>query len=290
MTGSPPWALALGVLLALLTVPAAAAEVVPNPLLIDGNEEITIEGTAVQIDTLQIGPNLVISDIFVYGVAPGTTVSITVGRPGETYTGSFQYVPDGVYSNMSLVLGDGVASWRQLSPVKLNAAFCIRYATTNTSSGIVLSDVPPFNQNNLAYCAVPGISSAPLTSVSVSADNDDQITVRVRYNAISAVGSGVDSYGKSDYVGQITGFFLSISVIIFTLLAVFKFIFLDHFLAVIVLYESVLIGYTASNSRSLIQFTQKFVKANERLFTIILKFIAFVLDSLYKLIQAVKPI
>ncbi|MFA7073535.1 MAG: hypothetical protein WC138_13650 [Methanoculleus sp.] len=287
--------LVLGALLmAAVLVPAVSASgVTPNPLLIDGNEEIIVEGPAVDLDLLDLGPDLAISDIFVYGVAPDTTVSIRVGRPGETYPGSFRYRPDGLYSNMTLSLGDGTASWRQLSPVKLNAAFCIRYASTNATSGIALSDVPPWNQNYLAYQAVPDISTAPLTSVSLSTDNNDQIRVRIRYNSIPAIGSCVENYGNStstDYVGLIVGFFTSIVGIVSTLIAVFKFVFVDHFVAVVVLYESVLIGYAASHSRSLVQFTKKFVKSNEYLFTLLLKFTAFVLDSLYKLIQAVKPI
>lgn len=297
--------LPLLLLLLLLIAPTTGA-IIPNPVGIKGNEEITVEGTAVTIDTLEIGPDLAISDIFVYGVAPGTTVHITVGRPGETYTGSFSYQSSGAFSemsNMTLALGDGHAFWRQLAVVKFGASFCIRYAnnTDAGTTGIALSDVPPWHQDYLAYQPVPWIASAPLTSVSVSTDNGDPITVRVRYNSVSEIEPCVENYGKNlppggllgsaiDFVTLLTDFFVMVLSIVTILIAVFKYVFVDHFIAVVVLYESILIGYTASNSRSLVQFVSKFVKSNERLFAVILKFISFVLDSLYKMVQAVKPI
>lgn len=286
------------ILLCLIALPCAgSATIVPNPGTISGYQTVEISGSSLAVDVTQIDSDAAISNIYVYGVAPGTTVNFSVSRAGGSYSGSYLYQDAGVNANLSLSLGDSSASWEQLSIIKLNAAFCIRYATNSTaaSEGIVLSDVPPFNQEQgkYAYLKIPYISNYPITRIQLSTDTGDEVKLVVRYNEAADVAEYVDKYSDAvnvDYLGQLIDFVTSVIGTLAALILIFKFIFLDHFAAVVILYESVMLGYAASQSNGLIPFTQKFVRYNVGFFTILMKFIAFVLDFFYKLIQAIKPI
>lgn len=285
------------ILVCVLLVSPASAEIVPNPGIISGYQEITISGSALEVDLTQIGSDKAISNIYVHGVSPGATVNFAILGSGGSYSGSYSYQGDGINSNISLTLGNAAVSWEELSLIKMGASFCIRYATdSNTSSeGLVLSNVPPFDQDQdkYAYLAIPHISSCPVTGIQLYTSTGDEVELTVRYNDAADVVKYIDTYSDAvtyDYLGQLIDFVVYAMGALTTLILIFKFIFLDHFGAVVILYESVLIGYAASQSNGLIPFVRKFVRYNESFFTIVQKFITFVLDFFYKLIQAIKPL
>jgi hypothetical protein len=173
----------------------------------------------------------------------------------------------------------------------------LRYATNTdaNTAGLVLSNVPPFDQDQAryAYLPIPYIDTLPITRIHATTDTGDEIKLVVRYNEASAVGSSIVNYGtatQTNFLAQLLEVVGGFLTVILTLFAVFKFVFLDHFVAVLVLFESVTIAYAASQSRGFIPFIQKFWRYNEGLVTFLLKFMSYVLDFFYRIIQALKPI
>jgi len=284
-------------LVALLLIPPSSALIEPNPGAISGYQEIEISGSSVDVDLSQVGSQYAVSNAYVYGVSPGTTVSLTISRPGESWTGSYRYLHSGVTSNLSVTLEGTTATWGALSPVALGNSFCLRYATDTdaNTAGLVLSNVPPFDQDQAryAYLPIPYIDTLPITRIHATTDTGDEIKLVVRYNEASAVGSSIVNYGtatQTNFLAQLLEVVGGFLTVILTLFTVFKFVFLDHFVAVLVLFESVTIAYAASQSRGFIPFIQKFWRYNEGLVTFLLKFMSYVLDFFYRIIQALKPI
>lgn len=281
----------------LLLIPPSSALIEPNPGAISGNQEIELSGSSVDVDLSQVGSQYAVSNAYVYGVSPGTTVSLSISRPGGSWTGSYRYLHSGVTSNLSVTLDGATATWEALSPVALGNSFCLRYATNTdaNTAGLVLSNVPPFDQDQAryAYLPIPYIDTLPITRIHATTDTGDEIKLVVRYNKASDVGSSIVNYGtatQTNFLAQLLEVVGGFLTVILTLFAVFKFVFLDHFVAVLVLFESVTIAYAASQSRGFIPFIQKFWRYNEGLVTFLLKFMSYVLDFFYRIIQAIKPI
>ena len=285
------------VMAALILIPPSSALIEPNPGAISGNQEIELSGSSVDVDLSQVGSQYAVSNAYVYGVSPGTTVSLSISRPGGSWTGSYRYLHSGVTSNLSVTLDGATATWEALSPVALGNSFCLRYATNTdaNTAGLVLSNVPPFDQDQAryAYLPIPYIDTLPITRIHATTDTGDEIKLVVRYNKASDVGSSIVNYGtatQTNFLAQLLEVVGGFLTVILTLFAVFKFVFLDHFVAVLVLFESVTIAYAASQSRGFIPFIQKFWRYNEGLVTFLLKFMSYVLDFFYRIIQAIKPI
>lgn len=285
------------VMAALILIPPSSALIEPNPGAISGNQEIELSGSSVDVDLSQVGSQYAVSNAYVYGVSPGTTVSLSISRPGGSWTGSYRYLHSGVTSNLSVTLDGATATWEALSPVALGNSFCLRYATNTdaNTAGLVLSNVPPFDQDQAryAYLPIPYIDTLPITRIHATTDTGDEIKLVVRYNKASDVGSSIVNYGtatQTNFLAQLLEVVGGFLTVILTLFAVFKFVFLDHFVAVLILFESVTIAYAASQSRGFIPFIQKFWRYNEGLVTFLLKFMSYVLDFFYRIIQAIKPI
>lgn len=284
----------LVILLAIVVSPASAEITLINGGVL-GSQTIEISGSALDVDVAEIGPYGII-DAYIYEVSPGTTVMVTLSRPnGDTWTGSYGHRISGVTGNVSYSLGSSVTSREYLAIIPADCMFWVGYAADSVSetSGIALIDLPS-HSSDACYVQVPYIDSLPITKIHLSTDNGDEIRIVAHYAKTSAVSEHVnqDLNQKSwtEYLSQLleiaTGFLTAILV----LFAVFKFVFLDHFVAVLVLFESVTIAYAASQSRGFIPFIQKFWRYNEGLVTFLLKFMSYVLDFFYRIIQALKPI
>lgn len=291
-----PAALIVLLALVLLAIPAAA-EIVPNPGAVSGYQEIQISGSALDVDLSEVGPSYALANAYINGVSAGSTVNVTISRPGGSWSGSYRYLHSGVTANISLVLGSASSSWEYLAPVPTGNSFCLRYATDpdEETTGIVLSNVPPFDQDPAKYAYVPiqYLDSLPITRIQASTNTGDEITLKVRYAEAAAVSQSVQSYGQAtqtDFLSQLleaVSGFLAVIVILF---AAFKFVFLDHFLAIIVLFESITLAYAASQSNGFIPFVQKFWRYNEAFIFFILKFMSYIVNFFYRIIQAIKPI
>jgi hypothetical protein len=284
------------ILMASYVAPPVSAEIVTNPVLVSGLENYDITGT-----TLSYGvtdhPGYAISELRVSKIAPDHPVFITlVQASGNTITGQFCYESvDLLTARMNLTLGSSRVSWTQLAPAKLNSHFRVCYAddTNSTLSGLAMTDLPPFNQgeDKIAFFAVPYTSSDPIVAVTVT--SSDTITLRVTVAPSENVASSVSSYSKASsggFLSDMISFVAEVWSVITLAISVFKFIFVDHFLAILALYESVLIAYAAHSSRNIIAFARLMVRYNERLFTVFFKFVFGLVTFFYNIIRAVKPI
>ena len=274
-----------------ILVSPASAGISLNTAGVVGSQTIEMSGSNLDVDLSEIGSGYGILEIYVHEVSPGTTVSFTLSRSnGETWSGSYQHTVSGITGNVTRHFGDLFASQEYVAIIPVDNSFWIGYASDSDADteGIALADVGS-DPSDALYIPISYINSLPITRIQLSTDTGDDIRIFAHYASVSAV-SGHISEGSSSWLDQLLEAVGGFLIVIMVLFAAFKFIFLDHFVAVVVLFESVLISYAAANSSGLIPFTQKFVRYNERFFTIILKFIMFIMDFFYKIIQAIKPI
>lgn len=77
---------------------------------------------------------------------------------------------------------------------------------------------------------------------------------------------------------------------VFTVLVILEYIFVEHFFEVVVLYEIILISYSAAKSRDFATFSKKFIKANTALFDFIILLVERLITIITNIINALKPI
>lgn len=100
-----------------------------------------------------------------------------------------------------------------------------------------------------------------------------------------------EEYGGSiedllSFLGRVWGLMGSI----FAVLVIFEYIFVEHFFEVIVLYEIILLSYSAAKSRDFVTFSKKFIKANTALFDFLILLVQRLVSIITQIIQALKPI
>lgn len=292
-------------LVGLLVAPAAAATLTPLGVALTGTEQIRVEGPDLSVDVAEIAPGNAVTQISVYGIRPDRTAQIMLYQGNRlTCSGTASYVDAGYcgsHANISLALGGSSVSWEELAPLGHKSAVMIRYGMSATdagdliSTGILLSDTPPFgqSQDQYAYQEITGIVQSPITRVEVVSSDGEDLRLYVLHapaDELATALNGRSDPGQKDFVGKISSFVFSVLDIIMTGIAVFKFVFVDHFFAVIVLYESIALAYAASQSRGIIPFFQKFARYNRGLIYFLMKAIGFVMEFFYRIIQALKPV
>ncbi|QSZ66419.1 hypothetical protein RJ40_02355 [Methanofollis aquaemaris] len=292
-----PLLVIFGVAFACLVAPGSA--IVLNNLGVAGSQTIEVSGSDLDIDVIEVASGSAIIEAYVYDVSPGTTVSVTLSRPnGDIWTGSYSHSVLGIMGttgNVTYTLGSSSSSHEYLRIFPADSMFWIGYASDPDAetSGVALADLPS-DPSEACYVQIPYINHLPITRIHLSTGSSDEIRAVVHYSSASAVSDhidqGSDTTSAMDWLSQLLSFAGEVWSVIWVVISVFKFIFLDHFLAVLALYESVLIAYAASHSRDIIAFSRKMVRYNERLFTIFFKFIFGIVTLFYNIIRALKPI
>lgn len=271
-------------------VSPVSAELSLNTAGVVGSQTIELTGSDFDIDLSEIAPDCAILEIYVHEVSPGTTVSFSVSRAnGDIWSGSYTHVSSWLVGTVTRHFGNLSVEQEYLAAIPVDNSFWIGYASdsTNNTMGIALADVGSVSSDAL-YIPVSYIDSLPLNRIQLSTDTGE-VRVFLRYASISEVSDHIDQ-GVTSWSGQLISAAGGVLSVVLTIFAVFKFVFLDHFVALVVLYESIVIAYTASHSDGLITFFQKFVRYNERLLMIVVIIINFILDFFYRLVQAIKPI
>lgn len=77
---------------------------------------------------------------------------------------------------------------------------------------------------------------------------------------------------------------------VFTVLAILEYIFVEHFFEVLVLYEVILLSYSAAKSRDFVTFSKKFIKANTALFDFLILLVERLISIITNIINALKPV
>lgn len=281
---------ALLLLLSILAYPASA-DITLNSAGVAGSQTLEMSGSNLDVDVSEIGLGYGIVEIYIHEVSPGTNVSFTLSRSnGETWSGSYQHTISGITGNVTRHFGDLSASQEYVAVIPVDNSFWIGYASdldANTE-GIALADVGSHPSDAL-YLPILYIDSLPITRIQLSTDTGDEIRIFAHYASASAISQHIND-GSTPWLDQLLEATDGFLVIVLTLFAAFKFVFLDHFLAIIVLFESITLAYAASQSNGFIPFVQKFWRYNEAFIFFILKFMSYIVNFFYRIIQAIKPI
>jgi len=278
------------ILLSILASPAAA-DITLNSAGVVGSQTLEMLGSNLDADVSEIGSGYGIVEIYIHEVSPGTNVSFTLSRSnGDTWSGSYQYTISGVTGNVTRNFGDLSASQEFISIIPIDNSFWIGYASDSdaNSRGIALADVGS-DPSDALYIPISYIDSLPITRIQLSTDTGDEIRIFAHYASASAISQHINE-GSTPWLDQLLEAADGFLVVVLTLFAAFKFVFLDHFLAIIVLFESITLAYAASQSNGFIPFVQKFWRYNEAFVFFILKFMSYVMNFFYRIIQAIKPI
>lgn len=243
--------------------------------------DLSSEGKAISLITLD---NIIPGEI---------SFTLTMGS-GEQYEGYIHYSRELLTASFDIGLGSQSHNWSSLENF-LTKAYISTYATNQDTKqdGILLYESWFTNLNNLEhYCFQPDpyISVFPITKIEIHSDNP--ITATITYADISYVqenieeGTGSTSHLK--WLSDLINFVSRIFTVIPTILYVFYFIFIKHFFEIIVLYEIVLVSYSAYKSRDMISFFKKFIDYNTKFVDFWIGFVNKILDIFYKIIQSLK--
>lgn len=259
------------------------------------SQTLEVTGSDLYVDVSECGSGDAILDIYVYDVSPGSTVSLTLSRPnGDAWTGSYGHVISGLTGSETYSLGSSSFSREYLCIIPSASMFWIGYASDpdNDTRGIALADLRAYSSpSDACYVPVSYISSLPITGIRLSTDTGSEIRVVVHYASLSAVQSHIlGPMSWLDYLNFILSFVGQVWEIFLFCVSLFKFIFVDNFFAVLTLYESVILAYSAHSSRNIVIFVRRVVRYNVSFFTILLQFIFGVANFIYSIIRSINPL
>lgn len=278
--------LRIGILLlmALLLVGPASAEIELYPLLLQDREEYFVESsTSIAWDGSSDG--FLVSDIL-FWADPGTHVDFTLYHGGRFTSGSLDYTQDGVMGYKTFNLGAENFSYEEYlsvwSALGNRAQFKLNYGK-DSESGItclVFGDAPPFGEQ--ISVEAPYLQYAPVNKLIIEASQP--IDVLIYYG-----GDRVPSAEDTGWLDQLLSFVGALSAIIFGVISLFKILLIDRWLQILVTFESVAIGYSCYHARDFVGFIRNFTRANEKAITLVAQFVGWIMEFFFKLIQAIKP-
>jgi hypothetical protein len=243
------------------------------------------------------GEGTVFTQVEIYKInQPGLIeFELTQGN-GATHTGLVNYsVEAGIINTcyFTLELDSDSKSWSGMD-VTPEKVFLTSYARDEDTqqTGLLISEVSLINfilmDGKCVFSEVSDIEDYPLVKLTLTSTNP--ISVGVTYAETGTVQDAMDNENIDvlAWIGNILSFAGSAGTIIFGLIYVFKLLFVDHLLSIIVLYESVCMAYSASQSRDIISFLRKFVRYNRALVEALIGFISVVISIFHKIIDALK--
>jgi len=260
--------------------------------------DVTTFEDVTNIDFDLSGEGSVFSQVEIFKINQPGVIEFTLTQGnGEVHSGLINYsVDEGFISNtcyFTLELNSDSKTWSGMD-VTPEKVFLTSYARDEDTqiTGLLLSEVSLINfilmDGKCVFTEVPDITEYPLVKLSLT--STAPISVGITYEDTKTVQGAMDNENINvlSWIGRLLEFAGSALDIVFSLIYVFKLIFIDHFLSVIVLYESVIVAYTASNSKDLISFLKKFIKYNRSLIDAIVGFIESVISIFSKIIQSLK--
>lgn len=139
--------------------------------------------------------------------------------------------------------------------------------------------------------SAPSVGTSPVWKITVtSATYPTYVYVITREQWDEMIGShpigyaydhlGEQSKESAALIDSIKGF----AGTIWTIMLIAKYFAVDHFFEMLVLYEVVLMAYTAQGSRDIIQFLRKFVNAQTKLFGAILRMLEMIVNIVMRFI------
>lgn len=283
--------------LILLFIPSAvSAGNFTNTDTISGFETQTYRevGSNINWDLSAQGYAITSIQLSIYDI-PSDTNFILYMLDGSTHQGKITYSNRSLIScDITLDLDGNSKFWTYYSPgaIDLLSTYIGTYAKNADTGefGILLAEkwITFTNIENYVFSPDPQIAAYPISSIEIIGTG--KVSAVITYAEIGTVQKSIttDDFSIFDWAGQLFSFVGSISAIIFSLIAAFKFIVIDHWFSLIVLYESVTMAYAASQSRDIFSFCRKFFRYNKALFEVIIGFIAIIIQIFHRLIDALK--
>ncbi|EHQ35375.1 hypothetical protein [Methanoplanus limicola] len=243
--------------------------------------------------------SLAITKIEIYGLSSAKIVNFTLTQwNGVEHTGQINYTAyklgDVGYSYYSLELDGESKAWEGLdvTPEKVFLTSYVKEEDTQ-KKGLLISEVSFINyilrDDKCVFSEASDIDRYPLKKITLASTSP--VNVGITYADTEVVLDSMDNENIDvlAWIGNILSFAGSVGTIIFGLIYVFKLLFVDHLLSIIVLYESVCMAYSASQSRDIISFLRKFIRYNRALVEALIGFISVVISIFHKIIDAIKP-
>ena len=286
------------VLLALVLITPAAAGNFTNADTVNTGYVSDIyseSGTSIHYDLSADGYAVTQLQITVYH-RPSTTDFTLYMLNGGTHAGSITYSNLTYLScDITLTLDGNNKYWTYYAPggVDVLNTYLGTYATNSDTGelGILLAEewISLTGIDNYVFSPDPQVATYPISAIDISAS--EEVKATITYAKIDTVQKNIknDDLSIWEWIGQLFSFVSSIGEILFSVIAAFKFIVIDHWFALIVLYESVTAAYAASQSRDIFSFVRKFFRYNKALFEVILGLINVIINIFHKLIDALKP-
>lgn len=238
--------------------------------------------------------NQAITLITLDDIVPGRIDFILTMGSGEQHTGYIEYSRDLVTASYDIGLDGNTKEWSALDNF-LTKAYISTYATNQDTQtdGILLYESWFSNLANLenyVFSPDPYISYFPITKLEIHSENPIKTTVSYASTVYvqQNIAEGTGSLIFFDWIWQMINFVGKVFGIIPALLSVFYFLFVTHFFDIIVLYEIVIMAYTAHNSRDMISFMRKFVRYNVNFLNFWIGFVDKIIEIFFKIIQALK--
>lgn len=214
------------------------------------------------------GQNMAVTLITMDGLTPGRVdFTLTMGD-GSTHVGYIDYQRDLVVATFDIGLDGNTDTWDGLDNF-LQKAYISTYATDQDTmqDGILLYESWLTNLNDLdhfVFSPDPYIRYYPIIQVEIESENPISTTISYASTAYvqENIAEGTGSGSWLSYLGQLIEFLSNIFQIIPTILYIFYYLFVTHFFELIVLYEVIILAYTAAHSKDPFSFAKKFVKYN----------------------------
>lgn len=307
-------------LISLTIIPATAAynesSLHYNPMWNDKEQYIEISGTSFAYNADEYGQ--IITGVSFY-IDPDETVNFDLTQSGGcNIPGYVQYlsalnplinITDGLSfgtteSQFNMKIGTTTKNVSQFAAFgyRIGGEFYLKPVAESSGHPGLGQDTghygllirSPSLEHDTAYQQVDTILNYPL--IRISGNSNEEVKIRIYYTDSDQYVESVQEYMQKNPNSinfSFTGLwnFISSSIdVIYLIIQIFTFIFIDHFFAVVALFESVMIAYSAAQSRDIITFAKKVIQANKSFFEFIFGVFAAIVNLICKLITAISPL
>jgi hypothetical protein len=218
------------------------------------------------------GQNMAVTMITMDGLTPGRIDFILTMGDGSTHIGHIEYNRDLVVAEFEIGMDGNTDTWDGLDNF-LQKAYISTYATNQDTNedGILLYEswfTNLFELEHYVFSPDPYIRYYPIIKVEIVSDNPISTTITYASTAYvqENISEGTGSGSWLSYLGQLIEFLSNIFQIIPTILYIFYYLFVTRFFELVILYEIIILAYSAAHSKDAFSFSKKVIKYNVAFF------------------------
>ncbi len=225
---------------------------------------------------------------------PSTTDFTLYMLDSSTHTGSIIYSNlTAISCDITLILDGNTKYWRYYAPggVDVLNTYLGTYATnTDTGElGILLAEewLSLTGIDNYVFSPDSQVANYPISAIDITASGE--VNAIITYANIDTVQKNIKNEDDSilAYASKLYDFVITTITLLYEIMSVFVAIFVKHYFEIFVLYECVVIAYTADQyrNRDIIAWFKKFMKYQIAFVYFIFDFINIVLEIFSKIVQ-----